>query len=330
MSSPQRSGVVGSKHQVQYFKGQIPSPQIMSNDDICTATNSYQDSCDPDFQKCSDLKQCPFDDPTDIYDCVYDGKIGVINKKSEVLKTVCVPQQSQMDEYGEQVIRVTGYRPCDCYTKDCSECGGHDINIDNVDGDCNNLFVDPNSETGQKYLQFNPSDPCNYSGNWPKNNDCSARDEMLKGLQTYEYTNKKGTQKSSAMEPVIYYGDFYGETKYKCSKKSWKQDVLVRMCDKTDFQNTIDTEFEDVGQIVRPKNFCGIDAGYTKDSWNSCSPQKVLWTIKNTGEATGGDCKQGGSDYWDYGCGSRCACQEKLAATANSFYIDNTDWKFRK
>lgn len=327
-SNQRKNGVVGSEHQVQYFKGKIPSLSQL-NDDLCTSTNSYQDSCDPDFQQCSDKQECPFGNESDIYDCVYDDRpTGVINKKREVLRRVCVIEQSEVDDDGGVNLRVTGYKPCDCYTPDCSECGLHtDVNVEDVDGDCNNLYVDPNSEIGKQYLQFSPRNDCKYSGNW---SECDAEKSMKDGIQIYEYHNKSGSKKSSAMEPVVFYGDFYSPARFECSHDNWKQNVLVRMCDKKNFQEkTIDTQFDDAGQIVRPKNMCGISAGYDANSWQFCSPNKILWTIDNAGEETSGKCNSS-SSTWDTGCGSRCACQDKLSAVSNAFYSTNTHWKFSK
>ena len=329
-SSPTKNNITSSKNTVNYFQGKIPT--ILSNEEeLCTSQNSYEDSCDPDFNTCQEKKQCPFKNTDDQYDCVYEDNTGIINKKAKVIKTVCVPKQSLIDEYGQQVLRITGYEPCDCFDKECSNCGGYSIEVGDVDNDCNHLFVDPNSDDiGKKYINFDPEDGCNYSGNWNNSSYCNAKDALKKGITTYEYTSADGSKKSHAMQPVIYFGDFYGSTSTSCTHDASRQNVLVRMCDTKNFQKTIDAHFEDVGQIVRPEKKCGIDAGYNSDSWDWCSPERILWPIQNAGEATGGDCNPSVLDYWSSGCGSRCTCYQPITDAASHFYHESTDWIFKK
>ena len=168
-------------------------------------------------------------------------------------------------------------------------------------------------------LKFDPplgTKYCDYSGNWTAG-ECNAADGMKNGIKLYTYNN------SYAMQPVVYYGGFYDGGKCSCTKKCSQQNLVVRMCD-NNFQKTIDT-FENVGELVRPANMCDIKAGYTDDTWNLCSPDRAIYTIRNAGEPTGDNCKESGEE--ETGCGSRCVCQDKLASAANSYYQDNSHWK---
>lgn len=95
--TPEKGGVAQTQSRVQYFQGKIPTPETpgFTKDDLCTITNSYQDSCTPAFDACMNHQQCPFPDAESRYDCVYDEKTGII-RDSVAIQKYCLVKNGKL------------------------------------------------------------------------------------------------------------------------------------------------------------------------------------------------------------------------------------------